>query len=649
MEVTSRDADIASVFDRGLQAHNAGDLSAAEQLYQEALSIQPDHCEANHNIGVLLAEKNELDKALKFFKYALDSSPNVSLFWASYIDALIKLERITESKNLIKAVKGAGISCDKIDAISQRLEIEHQEPGPKGSQELNELIEHQKFDEAIQACLNLMDTYPTSAVLNINLGQCYFGLGQIEKAIEYLNKAVELQPNDPELYATLGVELINNGKYEQAIEYLKKALNLDPNSSSVLSMIGDAYNATNHHELAIGYYKKALLVDPDDEKLYFNIGNALQADRSLDRAIKSYNQAIHLKPDYVEALVNLGVAQKNKDEFDASIKTFEQALKIDPDCADAYYNMGNTLNDKNDHEAALDSFQKAINIEPSYADAYIGMGHAHFNLGNYENAKNCFDSTGSQYAIAKSIECLFFQKEYEEFDNVLKTLTKTDPKNIRVAAISTFSAQQREQKNIYPFCKDPMKLINFSNLKSHVSEPKKFINNILDEMDKKDTTWQPKNRSTKAGFQTNTNIFDRSNATITLLEDIILKELDLFFKKFKSHDNVIFNNWPEKKKLDGWFVRLVQNGHLSSHIHPTGWVSGVLYLKTVQSPSEGEGAIEFSIQGYDYPIIRDDYPRRLHQPMDGEIVLFPSSLFHRTIPVIKDVERSVIAFDLNPG
>ncbi len=94
---------------------------------------------------------------------------------------------------------------------------------------------------------------------------------------------------------------------------------------------------------------------------------------------------------------------------------------------------------------------------------------------------------------------------------------------------------------------------------------------------------------------------------------------------------------------------MVQNGHQISHIHPTGWVSGVLYLKTVKSPSEDEGAIEFSIQGFDYPIIRDDYPRRIHQPIDGEIVLFPSSLFHRTIPVIKDVERSVIAFDLQPG
>ena len=51
MELNSRDADVVSIFDKGLQAHNAGDLNTAEQLYQETLSIQPNHSEANHNMG----------------------------------------------------------------------------------------------------------------------------------------------------------------------------------------------------------------------------------------------------------------------------------------------------------------------------------------------------------------------------------------------------------------------------------------------------------------------------------------------------------------------------------------------------------------------------------------------------------------------
>ena len=349
-------------------------------------------------------------------------------------------------------------------------------------------------------------------------------------------------------------------------------------------------------------------------------------------------------------LFNLqGAANAALQNYEKAIDSYKQAIKIKPDFADAYNNMGNVLHVKNDHEAAIQSFKQAIKISSDYAEAYVGMGHAYFELGNYESAKICFDTSSSKHAIAKSIECLFFLGRYNEFDNVIDTLTKTDPANIRVAAISTFAAHQREQQNVYPFCRDPLKLINFGNLKYHISDPKNFIINILSDMNKKDTSWEPNNKATKSGFQTSTNIFDRSNTAITLLENIILKELDLFFEKFKSHNSILFDNWPKEKNLNGWFVRMVQNGHQISHIHPTGWVSGVLYLKTVKSPSEDEGAIEFSIQGFDYPIIRDDYPRRIHQPIDGEIVLFPSSLFHRTIPVIKDVERSVIAFDLQPG
>ena len=222
MELNLREADIAAIFDKGLQAHNAGDLSAAEQLYQETLAIKPEHPEANHNIGVVLVAKNELDKALEFFKFALDSSPNVSLFWASYIDTLIKLERIGESKTLVKAVKKAGISCDKIEALSQHLDVKHQDPGPKDSEDINKLIEQQKFDDAIKACLSLTETYPSSALLNINLGQCYFELGQIEPAIESYEKAIEIRPQWAVGFVMLGQIHSAQGNPDQAIENLKK-------------------------------------------------------------------------------------------------------------------------------------------------------------------------------------------------------------------------------------------------------------------------------------------------------------------------------------------------------------------------------------------------------------------------------------------
>ena len=228
----------------------------------------------------------------------------------------------------------------------------------------------------------------------------------------------------------------------------------------------------------------------------------------------------------------------------------------------------------------------------------------------------------------------------------MNSIAKRDPTNIRVAAMSAFAAHQRQNEDPYPFCANPIELIKFSHIKNHISDSDSFIASILNEMNEINATWEPHNKTTKSGFQTNSKLFANSSPEMKILEDIIKKELNLFREKFKNNESILFQKWPDEIKISAWYVRMLQNGHQDSHIHSTGWVSGVFYLKTVKAPVKHEGAIEFGLQGYGYPVIDEGYPRRLYQPLDGDLVLFPSSLFHKTIPVIKDVERCVIAFDL---
>ena len=52
--------------------------------------------------------------------------------------------------------------------------------------------------------------------------------------------------------------------------------------------------------------------------------------------------------------------------------------------------------------------------------------------------------------------------------------------------------------------------------------------------------------------------------------------------------------------------------------------------------------------GIDYPILNDDIPIIRHAPKEGDLVMFPSSLFHCTTPFHSDGERQVVAFDLCP-
>ena len=126
------------------------------------------------------------------------------------------------------------------------------------------------------------------------------------------------------------------------------------------------------------------------------------------------------------------------------------------------------------------------------------------------------------------------------------------------------------------------------------------------------------------------------------------EEINTYYKNFSAEPCKFISSWPASYSLKGWFVQLKKDGYQTSHIHPSGWLSGVVYLKTVAPLENNEGAIELSLHGYDLPILDEAYPKKVHQPNVGDIVLFPSSLFHRTIPFTTDDERCVIAFDLVP-
>ena len=159
---------------------------------------------------------------------------------------------------------------------------------------------------------------------------------------------------------------------------------------------------------------------------------------------------------------------------------------------------------------------------------------------------------------------------------------------------------------------------------------------------------EPSNATTKKGYQTEDQLFDLQNDLLNELEKIVRLKIDEYYEEYKSRSSVFISRWPTIKKMKSWYVRLIQGGYQDAHMHSLGWLSGVVYLNTIEHPTNGEGSIEFGLHGYNYKILNSNIPREQHQPINGDIVLFPSSLFHKTIPIQQNTERSIIAFDLMP-
>ena len=189
---------------KGIEAHKAGKAQEADQYYTGILKANPKHPDANHNMGVLAVGVGKVLEALPFFKTALEVNPNIAQFWLSYIDALIKLDRMDEARAAFDQAKSHGVRKDGLDKIEEMLGLENpkginapkksQDPPEDQLQSLVNLYTLGKYQEALNDASHLLKLYPYSSILYNVIGVINKSLGKLEEAIKAYTKALLINP-----------------------------------------------------------------------------------------------------------------------------------------------------------------------------------------------------------------------------------------------------------------------------------------------------------------------------------------------------------------------------------------------------------------------------------------------------------------------
>ena len=367
---------------------------------------------------------------------------------------------------------------------------------------------------------------------------------------------------------------------------------------------------------------------------------------NFNKVVNKYKKIVEIEPNNYKAHNNLGNALKELGKLEEAATSYRLAIKIKPDYAKAHFNLGNILNVFGKYKEAIRILLLALKINPNYADVHNCLAISYKKLGKFEKAITHYRKANSSESRAQILQCLYVLKKTNEYSKYLSKLCKDDPKNIKAASISTFVSNQLNLENIYPFCKNPLKFIFFKNIKSNFVPFKKLINSLINESNNLTFVWE--DRTTKKGFQSKGNLFALQTLSIVKLKNIIIKAINEYKIKYKTKPDGFISQWPNKFSLLGWYNRLLKHGYQRPHIHPGGWLSGCFYLKMPKPLKKGEGAIYFSLHGYDYPIVNSDIPNYQYSPIEGDLILFPSSLFHKTLPFSSNDERHVIAFDIIP-
>lgn len=174
-------------------------------------------------------------------------------------------------------------------------------------------------------------------------------------AIQYVNKSLSVNPNDPASHYIMGMNYIDDGNWESAQKELAAAVKNDPNNYLYYYNLGRAQ---------------------------FRLGNFAQARSSFETTVK-------LKRDFDPAHFNLGMTcQRLKLNKDA-LAAFRSAHQVNPNYSRAYLEEARILNSAfNDSKGALAAYDEVIRLDPVNTQALNECGLVYAGLGQYEKAEN---------------------------------------------------------------------------------------------------------------------------------------------------------------------------------------------------------------------------------------------------------------------
>lgn len=147
-----------------------------------------------------------------------------------------------------------------------------------------------------------------------NLGVVYFQKRQFDKAINYLERAIAINPDFAIAYNNLGQAYVAMGELERGISLFRKGLQLSPELIKLRRNLAAALFLKGDNGEAADIYRRLIVTNPHDADLHNDFGAALAAAGDLENARVQLKAALQLQATHEAALHNMKLLEKQKND-----------------------------------------------------------------------------------------------------------------------------------------------------------------------------------------------------------------------------------------------------------------------------------------------------------------------------------------------
>jgi tetratricopeptide (TPR) repeat protein len=439
-----------------------------------------------------------------------------------------------------------------------------------------------------------------------------------------LDRALRIDPGLTVLGLERALLAEQQGRLDEALVRFENLAAGDPDSPVAVEHLARLLQSVGREEDAARRLEAALARWPIDARLHrqlaavrWRLGAAGQTTVPLERAIEAHPDSVPLRLVAAESLRNAG-------EISRALAIVEAGLARDREAPGLLTSAGVLLDELGRDAEALARLRHALRLAPHSPAARRNLVPALLRAGEHGEALSLLDrmvreSPDDQMLIAWRTTALRLAGDpayglMVDYERLVQVCELAPPEGFTdIAAFNTQLARE---------------LVALHR-----------------------SAVRPLTQSLRGGTQTERNLPDDSTRHPAIAA--FFRALDTPIRRYLDNLDPARDHPTDRRRGNGyriagsWSVRLQSQGFHCSHVHPQGWISSAYYVQLPAWSGEArEGWLKFGEPGMSRPVCPPDL---FIQPLPGRLVLFPSFLWHGTVPFAAHGERLTAAFDVVPG
>ena len=426
--------------------------------------------------------------------------------------------------------------------------------------------------------------------------------------------------SDPTPLLQRAAQALQSGDLVAAERACRNALKAAPNHPGGLHLLGLTARRAGHLETALDLFRKAVAAAPRYPEALVNLGRLLLDLGKPAEAQDAFEQALTARHGFLPAELGLAAAMRAAGDLDSARSALEVSATTHPEAAAPCTDLGNVLQEQGEFTAAVLAYTDSLERQPGQNAVLSNRAAALLKLGEAERAladADAYLATGQRSANIVAYRILALQT----LGRPAEAREWSDPETMvyphRPDAPESFAAAIEADVRAHP---------------------------TLTEQ------WDPQRRAARGGAVT-ADLMSHPTPAIESFVRLVRGGVDALIARLPDKaGHPFFGTKPDTYNLTLWGNILAPGGHQASHIHNLGWLSGVYYPSVPDAITDSgqQGWIAFGVPGYGLPSPPDFQPV-FRKPEAGMMFLFPSYMWHHTVPLETGAERISIAFDVMPA